>query len=140
MFWRFKSCGRCSGDLVLEDDLWRCMQCGHYYYPNVALPFDELTESQTASVRGPGRRKARTRCGGIAGRNINAMIIGNSVSNQRWWARNREIIAYLGEGRTATEIANLTAMGKRQVREVKEKLRDLLAQVEETDIDTARTG
>jgi hypothetical protein len=32
MVLRFKGCRRCTGDLVLEDDEWRCLQCGHYYY------------------------------------------------------------------------------------------------------------
>ena len=32
MYWSFKSCGKCNGDLCLEGDEWRCLQCGQYYY------------------------------------------------------------------------------------------------------------
>ena len=27
-----KNCTKCSGDLVLDDGYWRCLQCGRYYY------------------------------------------------------------------------------------------------------------
>lgn len=136
MFWCFKSCSRCIGDLVFEDDLWRCMQCGHYYYPNAAPPLDssaEGPEPETEPAGGPRRRRARTQCGGIAGRNINAMIKGNNASRERWWERNRQVIAYVGEGRTVPEIAGLTALGKRQIREVKQTLKDLWAQAGDGD-------
>jgi hypothetical protein len=35
MPWKFKSCGKCGGDLIMESDEWRCVHCGRYYYPNV---------------------------------------------------------------------------------------------------------
>ena len=27
-----KSCLRCGGDLVMDEEDWRCVQCAHYYY------------------------------------------------------------------------------------------------------------
>ena len=32
MAWKFKSCKKCRGDLMLEDAEWRCVQCGRYYF------------------------------------------------------------------------------------------------------------
>ena len=31
-WFRFKSCAKCGGDLVLDQGDWLCMQCGTYYY------------------------------------------------------------------------------------------------------------
>ena len=80
---------------------------------------------------GPGFATRRAACGGIAGRNINAMISGESVRNGRWWARNQKVIKCLGKGKSVREVADITGMSKRQVRAVKERLRDLWAQTEE---------
>ena len=33
MSMRLGSCMKCTGALLLEDDEWRCLQCGCYYYP-----------------------------------------------------------------------------------------------------------
>jgi len=30
--YRIKACGRCGGDLALDDGDWRCLQCATYYY------------------------------------------------------------------------------------------------------------
>ena len=30
--YRLKACTKCEGDLVLDDDEWKCSQCGTYYY------------------------------------------------------------------------------------------------------------
>ena len=30
---RLGMCRECKGDLLLEDDEWRCLQCGCSYYP-----------------------------------------------------------------------------------------------------------
>ena len=30
--YRLKACGKCSGDLALDDGDWICLQCGTYYY------------------------------------------------------------------------------------------------------------
>ncbi len=55
-------------------------------------------------------------------RNINAVIKAKEVSDQRWWARNQDIIARLDEGLSVREIAKLAGVGERQVRVVRERL------------------
>ena len=40
MLWSFKSCGKCGGNLIREDDEWRCIHCGRYYNPNVVRSLD----------------------------------------------------------------------------------------------------
>jgi hypothetical protein len=50
MLWRFKSCGKCGGDLIAEDDEWRCVHCGRYYYPNVSN-VARLFDPETAHSR-----------------------------------------------------------------------------------------
>jgi len=29
---KLRSCGKCRGDLVLDEGDWLCLQCGTYYY------------------------------------------------------------------------------------------------------------
>ncbi len=48
MLWRFKSCGKCGGDLIMEADEWRCIHCGRYYYP----PVNQSLDLKTAQDRG----------------------------------------------------------------------------------------
>ena len=64
MLMNLASCLKCKGDLLHEDDEWRCLQCGHYYYPE--SPHAPETDSAHEWIRRPS--------GGIAGRNINAFI------------------------------------------------------------------
>lgn len=128
VLWSLKDCSKCNGDLVLDEDLWRCFQCGHYYYPNVLQPVEHLPEPNLPSPQGNGQRR-RAPCGGIAGRNINSLIRSNTISEERWWAHNREIIIYLDKGRPVTEIATLTARGQRKVRAIKERLAEFRSSV-----------
>ena len=122
--WRFKGCTRCSGDLVTEEDLWICFQCGRRYYPKASQSVEvpQVINAQMSAAHG-GRRKRRPG-GGIAGRNINSLVLAQQMSDERWWANNREIIAYLEEGRPVREIAGLTDRGSRLIREVRQKLAD----------------
>jgi hypothetical protein len=32
---RLKGCGKCGGDLALDEGDWLCLQCGTYYYVNL---------------------------------------------------------------------------------------------------------
>ena len=124
--WRLKSCSRCRGDLAMEEGEWRCFQCGHYYYPNTLEPVGHPPDPDPLRVGGLRRR--RKSHGGIAGRNINAVIRARSNGNEEWWSRNRQIIAYLEGGLTVREIARLTARSPRKIREVRERLADFRAQ------------
>ena len=40
------NCLRCNGFLQLEDDEWRCLVCGRYYYPQPP-PENYVPESKT---------------------------------------------------------------------------------------------
>ena len=53
MLWSVKSCGKCGGDLIREDDEWRCIHSGRYSYPNVYPKVDQpLTSKQVKPERG----------------------------------------------------------------------------------------
>ena len=89
---------------------WRCLQCGRYYYPN--RPY--LREDDTAWKRRPP--------GGMAGRNINALVHAKKLSDERWWKRYGLVIPYLNEGRSASEIAAMTGVSPRYIREARQRL------------------
>ena len=150
-----KSCGKCCGDLVLDEGDWRCMQCARYYhsrtegrlgewqpiYPSLgtfgpqeetpAGPEDHLTGFQrprnsTYSGDSP-RRESTKRYRARAARNINSLIQAKSRGDARWWDRNRQLIEYLDRGLSVREISMLTERGERQVRTIRERLADLRA-------------
>ncbi len=127
MLCKLKSCRKCGGDLVLDEDEWRCWQCGRYYYP--LPPPSDLRPVADKPVRvlvlvgnavNAGFRRDRR-----ATRDINSRISAKARSEHQWWRRNRETIRLLDEGRTVREIAVLLGRGSRQVRIVRERLNDL---------------
>ena len=97
----------------MDEDDWRCLQCGRYYY--TSRP--SLLEDDTAWQRRPP--------GGIAGRNINALVQLRNLSNERWRNNNLAVIAHLDEGRTVPEIAAITGTPPRYIREVRARLAEL---------------
>ena len=130
MFCQLKSCQKCSGDLILDGDEWRCWQCGQHYYPRI-LQEERSVEPPPSDSLGPMEwmekpRRLRGRCG-RAVRNINSLIVAKDRSDERWWARNSEIIRYLDEGLSVREISALVGRGERQVRVVRERLNDVRA-------------
>jgi hypothetical protein len=146
MLCRLKSCQKCSGDLVLDDDEWRCWQCGHYDYPRLSLP--ELPPDVPASNSsgdpadlpgGTPRRRRRSR-GAVS--DINALIVAKDRSEQRWWTRNEQLIKYLDEGKSVREIAALVGRSERQIRVVREQLNDLRAvtEAERCAVQTAQAS
>ena len=46
-------------------------------------------------------------------------------SDSRWWDRNRQVIAYLDQGKSIREIAEVVGVGPRQIRNILERLSDL---------------
>jgi hypothetical protein len=134
MLCRLKSCQKCSGDLVLDGDEWRCWQCGHYYYPRLSLPELSLDAPAPGSSEDPadlpgGTQKRRRRSRWAVG-DINALIVAKDRSEQRWWTRNEQLIKYLDEGKSVREIASLVGRSERQIRVVREQLNDLRAVTE----------
>lgn len=132
MSWCLKGCSRCGGDLALQEEEWRCWQCGHYYYANLLGPgatFTELASPPLEGVapgdpapRGPGRPR---RYGGPADRDINRLIRARTRSDEKWWARHHQIVAYLEEGLPARDIASIMAQSERRIREVRERLAEM---------------
>ena len=115
MVMQLRSCGKCQGDLIREEDEWRCLQCGHYYYPNrpSLLETDGILD----------RNWMRSPSGGIAGRAINSVI----ETQSRRQARYPQVIAYLNEGRSVEEIAAITGVSARVVRSVQEYIAEPMA-------------
>ncbi len=129
--WKFKSCSKCGGDLFAQDGEWGCIQCGRYYYPANTEPLEIPPLPAKEPVRAVGPTRNRMRCGGIAGRNINAVVNAQHARAQRWRAKNHQIIAYLDEGRSVAEAATLLGENPRQVRNVAAILREMSAAVSE---------
>jgi hypothetical protein len=126
-----KSCHKCGGDLVQDNDEFRCWQCGSYYYPKIDLPELPLY-SLAPQVSGdpddlPGAPRRRRRCSRWAVRDINNLLVSKDRSEQRWWVRNDQIIRYLDEGKPVREISILVGRSERQIRVVREELNDLRA-------------
>lgn len=126
-----KSCHKCGGDLVQDNDEFRCWQCGSYYYPKADLPELPLGPP-TYPASGdpndlPGAPRRRRRRSRWAVRDINNLIVAKDRSEQRWWVRNDQIIKYLDEGKPVREISLLVGRSERQIRVVREQLNDLRA-------------
>ena len=72
-----------------------------------------------------GFKGQRKPYGARSSRNINSVIRAKQTSDERWWARNREIVGYLDQGKSVREISRLVGLGERQVRVARERLADL---------------
>ena len=63
---KIKACGRCGGDLALEDNDWRCLQCATYYYAglyaNAGAPewLRRLLRPECPDATGLGRADGNT--------------------------------------------------------------------------------
>ena len=125
MWFKFRSCRKCYGDLVLDGEDWRCWQCGRYSYSTPPAK-EPPPEPVVAGVPGlalgktvTGLRRRRSE------RGINSIIASTSRCETRWWNKNREVIKYLDEGHTVKEIATLINRSLRQIRVIRERLNDL---------------
>ena len=127
MLWLLKNCRKCSGDLILDGDEWRCWQCGQYYYPMSESPDmleeppnPEMVSAGGEGVLGEARNRVRR-----SHRHLNSRIIARDRSDNRWWDRNRDVVKYLGQGLSVSEISGLVSHGERQVWIIRERLHDL---------------
>ena len=142
-----KGCIRCSGDLIFDEGYWRCWQCGQYYSKSSSdtdgeqsleplaeqpalAPQDPVSHLPTNLIPTDGgpRTGRRKRYGPRSARNINAVIRAKKTSDERWWARNQQIIEYLDQGLSVRETALLVERGERQIRVIRERLGDLRAE------------
>ncbi len=115
----------------MDDDEWRCFQCGRIYYPQrsaMELLLDPMEVHHPLSTDvSPGeeyldrkRRKARR-----SPRRINSAIAAKQRSEEIWWSANQQVIHHLDQGKTVREIAEIVGRGTRQIRMVRERLCDL---------------
>jgi hypothetical protein len=115
MLMKLRSCGKCRGDLIQDEDEWRCLQCGRYYYPNPP------TRSETGAIQIP--KWEGWPSGGSAERSVNSEI----ETHSRRQAPHPQVIAYLNQGRTVEEIAVLTGQTPGIIRSVQEQMPEPIA-------------
>lgn len=135
MLFILKGCKKCSGDLIQDSDEWRCMQCGQIYYPMqspIQLQMDheglQHPTPNTMPVGDPSGETAPEREWAKARRSARHLMPKNTVSRfneQMWWNKNRLVIYHLDQGKEVREIAEIVGRGPRQIRLVRERLRDL---------------
>ena len=84
-------------------------------------PTDPMTQENHPQT---GRRKGyRAR----STRNIDSVIRAKKASDERWLARNQQVIEYLDKGLSIREVSRLVGRGERQIRVARERLADLRA-------------
>ena len=128
MLCKLKACRKCCGDLVLDNDEWRCWQCGQYYYPKPpVLDVPQYSRGSGGALATEGGAVPQRRRRRRAVRDINTVIAAKDRSESRWWNKNREAIRYLDEGRTVGEISKVIGRGQRQIRVIRDRLNDLRA-------------
>jgi len=130
MLYLLKGCGKCSGDLLMDTDEWRCFQCGRVYYPT-RPPEEQLLDrvaiQESAAIGADlDRPKARR-----SARHLNPVVAATRSNEERWWNKNRQVILHLDQGKKVREIAEIVGKGPRQIRVVRERLRDLRSAVPE---------
>ncbi|MCH2504063.1 MAG: hypothetical protein MK125_00690 [Dehalococcoidia bacterium] len=106
-----KNCRKCSGDLILDGDEWRCWQCGQYYYPMSESPdmLEEPPNPEMVAAGGEGvLGETRTRVR-RSPRNLNSRIIPRDRSDNPWWDRNRYVVKYRDQGLSVREISGLVS-------------------------------
>ncbi len=130
MLYLFKGCGKCSGDLLMDTDEWRCFQCGRVYYPT-RPPEEQLLDRvaiQESAVIGADLDRPKVR---RSARHLNPVVAATRSNEEQWWNKNRQVILHLDQGKKVREIAEIVGKGPRQIRVVRERLRDLRSSVPE---------
>lgn len=113
---RIKECGKCQGDLIADEDEWRCVQCGTHYYPE-----DSESPPDPSSLEEEKRREK-------SAYNNNARIDGRTRSEESWWKRNKKIIKDLDRKMSIKDIAEKFGKSRGTISRIKGELRDLCAQ------------
>ncbi|MBT99476.1 MAG: hypothetical protein CL902_12765 [Dehalococcoidia bacterium] len=137
MLYMLKGCGKCGGDLGISFDEWSCIQCGACYYPKNAvmdLRLEPVDVQQPVAVggasdgedRGGKRPKIRQ-----SARHLTQVPAETRFNEEQWWNKNQQVIKHLDQGMKMREIAEIVGRGPRQIRVVRERLRDLRSAVPE---------
>ena len=156
MLCRLRGCGKCGGDLLIDESDWKCCQCGHIYYANPGTPLEVDPSYLGAADGGPSgpnapggpsglmlsfngeepepRRRGRGRIRGKrtrSSRSLNSLIQAKTSAEARWWARHQPVIECLDRGMAVRDICSVMDLGPRQVRAVRERLADIRAEAVE---------
>lgn len=107
---------------MLDGDEWRCFQCGRVYYPRRS-PM-ELIPGQPAAASEAETERKRPKFSRSA-RHLNPLLAATRLNEQQWWTKNKAVIHHLDQGKKIREIAEIVGQGSRQIRVVRERLRDL---------------
>ncbi len=131
---KFKGCGRCSGDLTLDVDEWSCFQCGAIYYPErqiMELQLDPRerqhsmsTTGSTARSTGESDSRLRHPRARRLARHLDISISTARANDEAWWNKNQRVIHLLDQGKKVQEIADIVGQGPRQIRGSRERLLD----------------
>jgi len=118
-------CGRCGGDLLQDNDEWRCFQCGNVYYPEHSqLPLERAVAAQVNFAYNEDKGLLRPKVRRSA-RHLSPDTTLTHFNEEQWWDRNQQVIQHLDQEMKVREIAEIVGRGPRQIRVVREKLRDL---------------
>ena len=98
----------------MEEDEWRCLQCGRYYYPRKPLAFESPIRAR--------KRKITVTDSPIKAESTTPLVGSARLGDVRWESRNDEVIAHLAAGRAVQEVARLTGRNPRQIGSVRERL------------------
>jgi len=124
MLYLFKGYGKCEGDLLMDTDEWRCFQCRRVYYPARTPEEQQLDrtafQGSSAVCEDSDRPKVRR-----SARHLNPVVAASKANEEQWWNKNQQVISHLGQGKKVREIAEIAGKGPRQIRVVRERLRDL---------------
>jgi len=124
MLYLFKGYGKCEGDLLMDTDEWRCFQCRRVYYPARTPEEQQLDrtafQGSSAVCEDSDRPEVRR-----SARHLNPVVAASKANEEQWWNKNQQVISHLGQGKKVREIAEIAGKGPRQIRVVRERLRDL---------------
>ncbi|MCH7735830.1 MAG: hypothetical protein IH872_00350 [Chloroflexi bacterium] len=127
MLYLLKGCGKCGGDLSQDGDEWRCFQCGRVYYPAHSpeeLNFDRI-DVESSIGNGEATSDRERPIVRRSARHLNPVVGATRYNEELWWNKNQQVIFHLDEGKKVREIAKIVGQGPRQIRVVRERLRDL---------------
>ncbi len=105
-----------------DGDEWLCFQCGRVYYPqnspmDLQLDAPGFERLDTAGESSPKVRRSA--------RHLNPMLKAIRFNDETWWTKNKTVIYHLDQGKKVREIAEIVGQGPRQIRVVRERLRDM---------------
>jgi hypothetical protein len=82
----------------------------------------EIRQAVTAGGPGSDIKPAKIR---RSARHLNPVLADTKSNEERWWNKNQQVINHLDQGLKVREIAEIVGRGPRQIRVIRERLRDL---------------